>query len=145
MFPRLFLPSALLLFAAVATAQPQRARGNPLETVAKFLDLSQTQVDQLKDLLEERKAKTAGIRESLQKERADLREMMNSTSPNPTLVGEAYIRIHRLRQQLADAQQAFMDSFEKILSEEQKARLKAIQRARRIAPFLRAFRALWIN
>ncbi len=142
MLHRLVFPSVLLLCAGIATAQPRRVRGNPLETITKFLDLSQAQVEQLKDLIEKRKADTAPLRENLRQERVNLREMMKAAGPNPTLVGEIYIRIHSLRQQLADAKKAFVESFENILTDEQKAKLKAVHRLRRIAPFLRAFRGL---
>ncbi len=145
MLRKLVFPSVLLLYAGIATAQPQRSQGGHLETVAKFLDLSQAQVDQLKDLMEKRKADTAPLRENLRQQRENLREMMKAADPNPTPVGETYIQIHGLRQQLADAQKAFVEGFENILNDEQKARLKAVHRLRRMAPFLRAFRGLGLD
>ena len=144
MIRRLLIPSVMLLSAAIASAQQERPRGNPIEIVARFLDLSQAQVDQLKDLIEKRKAETAPIRENLREQSRSLRELMKSPAPNPTAVGESYIKIRDLRQQLREGQDAFMDSFEKILSEDQKAKLKAVQRGNRLAPFLRAFRRLWL-
>ncbi len=145
MLVRLVFPSVLLLCTGISTAQPRQPRGNPLETVAKFLDLSQAQVDQVKDLMEKRRTEAAPLRENLRLERSNLREMMKTAEPNPAIVGETYIRIHSLRQQLADAQRTFIESFENILNDEQKAKLRTIRRFRRIAPFLRAFRGIGLD
>ncbi len=142
MLRRILIPSVLFLTAGIASAQELRPRGNPIEIVTRFLDLSQAQVDQLKDLMEKRNTDTAPLREDLREESKNLQELMKSSAPNPATVGETYIRIRNLRQQLRAVQDAFSESFEKILNDEQKAKLKAIQRSLRAAPYLRAFRRL---
>jgi len=142
MMKRYLLPSFLLLTAGLALGQQARQREYPLQRMIKSLDLTDGQVQQLKDLLEKRRTEVAPLREQLRQEAGALRELLKGTDPNPAQVGQAAIKVHELRAQLAASQEAFLESFEGILTAEQKAKLKTVQQRRRSARMTGAFRRL---
>jgi len=138
MLRRFLLPSFLLVAAGLGMAQQSRSRAFPLQRAIKSLDLSEPQVQQLRDLMEKRRAESAPLWESLRQERKALQGLMNTADPNPTQVGQAYIRMRESRKQLAASQKAFRESFKGILTEEQRAKLESVQAGRRVRPLRRA-------
>lgn len=128
--------------AGDASAEDE-GRGCPpraLVVVARFLELDEAQRETWRGLLEERRTAAEPLREQLAATRRELAELLSQGGADPAEVGELTLEIHRLRSALRDVQQAYVQGFEAMLSDEQLAKLQFIRRAARVQPLVPAFR-----
>lgn len=112
-----------------------------LRVVARFLQLREDQVQELKRLLEMRREAIRPLLEAIREREKKLRELLESGGAASD-VGKLVIEIHQLYKQIAQAQKDFLSRFEALLDPEQRRRLGAIHLAARLQPLLPAFRAL---
>jgi Spy/CpxP family protein refolding chaperone len=110
------------------------------EAVIQFLELTDEQVAAWNALLETRRAAVEPLREQLQAVEEDLAELLQSENPDPAAVGTLVLAAQALREQIAAANQAYVDAFEALLTTEQATRLTLLRRAERAQPLFPAFR-----
>lgn len=110
------------------------------EVVIRFLELTPDQVTAWDVLLEARKAAAEPLREQLQAVEEQLRELLQGENPDPTAVGNLVLQGKALREQIAAANQAYVEGFEALLIGEQVDKLAFLRRAERAEPLFPAFR-----
>ena len=125
----------LVLGAAVGSAQPPPpAEGGPwtgrAHGLTRFLGLSEQQQDQVRKLMEERRAEHQALREKVEKNREELRQALESANPDPAAVGELAIEGHRLRQQGRALREAQDKAVREVLTGEQQVRFDALRALR---------------
>lgn len=126
---------ALVIGAGAGSAQPLPAgeRGRWMgraDHMARFLGLSEQQQDELRTLMEERRADHQGLREKLEKNREAMQQALESANPDPAAVGELAIEAHRLRQQERALREAQDEAIRELLTAEQRLRFDAMKALR---------------
>ena len=116
---------------------------SPIEIVVQFLQLRPDQVQELGQLLQARQAAVVPLLQGIQQRGRQLEALLNSGG-SPADVGMLIIQIHRLQQQVAQAQQDFLSKFMNLLDLEQQQRLEAIRIAAQLQPILPAFQQLYL-
>lgn len=110
------------------------------EVVIQFLELTPEQVTAWDALLETRKAAVEPLREQLRAVEEDLAELLEGENPDPAAVGTLVLQGKALREQIAAANQAYVEGFENMLEHPQLDRLEFLRRAERAEPLFPAFR-----
>lgn len=98
--------------------------GSP-QWIAKYLELSEAQIEQWKVIQEETRAAMAPILETRKANGERLRELLEGTNPDPTTVGTLVIQNHTLGAQIRDIHEAAQAKFIAILTPEQKTKFEA--------------------
>ncbi len=111
------------------------------QAVIGFLELAPEQVEQWDMLLAVRDETVTALREQLVPLEEQLRELLGEPDPDPVEVGQLTIQIHELREQIGEANRAYLAGFESMLEEEQAGRLVFLRRADRAKRLFPAFRA----
>jgi len=117
---------------------------NPLRVLARFLQLTEPQVANVRTLLDARKDIVEALMKQIPEKEKELQELLNSASPDPAAVGRAAIAIHDLRRQVDEARKGFAAGFEALLTAEQKTRVTTARQAARLQPVVGALRELGI-
>lgn len=104
-------------------AGPRMGRG---EGMARALGLSEAQKEQVKKLMEGRRAEHEALREQIEANSEQLKKALEVASPDPAGVGELAIEGHRLREQGRALREAQDKAVRAILTPEQQARFDAI-------------------
>ncbi len=123
-------------------SRPVPASPSPLRLLARFLQLSEEQVDGLRSLLEDRRAALEAVNLELDHKTEAWKELINAPTKDPLAIGNLAIEIHELRSQITEAHRIFRERFEALLSEEQVRKLRLLLRALEWEPVLRALREL---
>ena len=111
---------------------PRRSRA---EGMARILGLSEAQKDQVRQLMEGRRAEHEALREKVEKNREQMKEALEGANPDPVAVGELAIEGYRLREQGRALREAQDKAVRAILTPEQQARFDAMQAMRRPGEF----------
>ena len=117
---------------------------NPLRVLARFLQLTEQQVADVRTLLEARKDIIEPLMKQIPEKEKELQELLNSASPDPAAVGRVTIAIRDLRRQVDEARKDFAAGFEALLTAEQKTRVNTARQAARLQPVVGALRELGI-
>lgn len=138
---------AALVAAPWAVAQPPGAGHGPgfdaghrdhrghgrlhdLRFLARFLELTDQQIEQARALHESAGSQTQPIREELRATRGELKELLDTESPDPTRVGQLVLEGRDLRGELRQAREALFEDFRAILTPEQLEKLETLKEAR---------------
>lgn len=124
---------------AAEDGPPEHPRAK--EAIVEFLALTEDQVAQWDALLAVREAAVAPLREQLRATEAQLKELLQSESPDPGAVGTLVLSGKTLREGIAAAHKDYVVGFEALLNPEQRGKLGALRRAARLAPLVPAFGA----
>ena len=127
------LAACALFLTGLAGAQEPRQRPNrrpsPDEAVKTILDLSEAQLQELKDLRnsvnEQRRASATEIRRLQQSQR----ELLQQSPPDAVALADILVQQQSLRQQLQDESKAFRDAAMNLLTASQKEKVEQIQEA----------------
>ena len=103
-----------------------------LVRLARYLDLSEEQRTEARDIFTAAHDQAAPIRQQVRDLRDQLREALAAEPPDPTAVGNLVVAIHAAREQLHGIRESALDQFMAILTETQRLRLDALRDARRI-------------
>lgn len=130
---RLTVLAAFLLVASGGASAQEPPRPNPRpspdEAVKTILDLSDAQLQEIKDLrasfLEQQKEIGSQLRVLQQKRR----EILQSSPPDAVALADLLIREENLRKQIQDENKAFRDTALNLLTASQKEKVEAIQEA----------------
>ena len=110
------------------------------EVVVRLLGLTAEQVTAWDALLETRRAAVEPLRAELQATEKELAELLQGENPDAAAVGTLVLKAKALREQIAAANEAYVDGFEALLTEEQKGKLAFLRRAERAQELFPAFR-----
>jgi Spy/CpxP family protein refolding chaperone len=102
---------------------PRMGRG---EGMARALGLTDTQKEQVRKLMEGRRAEHEALREQIEANAEQLKKALDVANPDPTGVGELAIEGHRLREQGKALRQAQDKAVRALLTPEQQVRFDAI-------------------
>ncbi len=141
--PSLALLFGLCFFAGRTAAQnPSPPNVPPIRIIADFFVLTAPQLDEIKGLLETRRAAVEPLAKQIDAKEKELGELIRSSNPDASTLGSLMIEIHGLREQLNRAHKEFIVGFEGVLTDEQKNKLNAVRRAARLDPVIHAMREL---
>jgi hypothetical protein len=129
----------------LALVAPLHAQQGPIanqgqQQVVRFLGLDEQQVTKWNELLDARGQAVKALRDQIKGLEEQLRAELAKATPDAAVVGGLVIQIKGLRDQIEPANQAYLDGFEAMLTEEQAGKLGAVRRAARLEPLLPAFR-----
>lgn len=105
-------------------------RLHDLRFLARFLELTDEQIEQARTLHETARDQTQPIREDLRANRGVLRELLDAEAPDPVQVGRLVLDSHDLRGQLRDTRETLFEDFQAILTPEQLEKLETFRDAR---------------
>jgi Spy/CpxP family protein refolding chaperone len=131
-------PRPEIPMAGMQAGDPDAPRARA--AVIEFLGLTDEQVAAWDALLETRKTAVEPLREELQAIEQELLGLLQGESPDPAAVGGLVLQAKALREQIAAANQAYIDGFEALLTAEQATKLTLLRRAERAQPLFPAFR-----
>lgn len=132
------LAMALLVGGSIAGAQPPAPDGpggrgpDGPRRLARILDLTDTQKEQLKTVLEQYRPQMQALRDETRDNRARLREALASPQPDPTTVGEIVIEEHDLRGKSRALHEEVEKAIQSFLTPEQQSKQAILQEARRL-------------
>lgn len=140
---KLILTTMILALAVPVFAQQGGAEGpRPIEVVSRFLQLTPDQVNQWNVLLTTREAAVEPLQRQIVEAERQIGELLKGDNPDPAAVGALVITIKQLREQIAAANDAYVEGFEALLTTEQADKLAFIRKAARVEPILPAFRVV---
>ncbi len=119
--------------AGIAQPPPPGERGpwmGRADRMAKFLGLSQQQQDQIRKLMEDRRADHQALWDKLKKNRDAMKQALESANPDPTAVGELAIEAHQLHQQAQVLRDAQDKAIRDLLTPDQKVKFDAMKAMR---------------
>lgn len=91
--------------------------------IAKALDLTVSQQAAARQLHQEAADKVKPLREQHREQMAEVHELLDTASPDPTVVGQKLIAAHATRDQIKAIHEDTMTRFSALLNAEQKAKL----------------------
>jgi hypothetical protein len=100
-----------------------------IQRVRSTLSLSEVQVSALKTLLTMRDQTTQQALQSLGERQRKLEELNGQTNPNPTDIGQAFLAVREVQDQLKSAGDKFRTDFKALLSADQRSSLEKLQTA----------------
>lgn len=96
--------------------------GFPLSRIARFLDLSESQLEQARSLHEELVAAARPLHEDARRLHEELRGLLNGDAPDPAAVGARVLEIHEIREQGRLLRQELEADFSALLTPAQRER-----------------------
>ncbi|HEY6064552.1 MAG TPA: Spy/CpxP family protein refolding chaperone [Thermoanaerobaculia bacterium] len=134
---RQLAPAMALLFAlgvAVASAQDDSHRHGRMGPFGMHglarLDLTEAQKADVKRIMESRKATFETLRERIRADRDALDSVADSSSPNTSAVGAAYLKVRADREAMRAEHKATMDQIRSVLTPEQQQKLDTMKQER---------------
>jgi periplasmic protein CpxP/Spy len=139
---RKFAPAMALLFTVgvtLASAEDSRlgrkgmghGMGGGILRGLSRLNLTDDQKAEVRRIMDARRATFEALHAKIDADAQALREAADGSSPDPAVVGAAYLRVHADRKALRAEKQAAMDQVRSILTPEQKERLDSMRENRK--------------
>ena len=114
----------------------------PPAVVAAFLGLTASQAAQFGGLLGQSQAALGGLQQQIAALQAQLDSLVSEPNPDPAAIGNLFLQIHALGQQVAQTIQSFQSQFAALLTAEQAQKVQAVTQAAQLQPVVGAFVAL---
>jgi Spy/CpxP family protein refolding chaperone len=105
--------------------------GPPIERLARFLALTDEQIEAAKAIREATEAQVAPIRQAQKALHEELRTLLDAEAPDATAVGEVAIELHEGREQIHALREQAKADFEALLTAEQRDKLERLKDVRR--------------
>ncbi|HEX7421331.1 MAG TPA: periplasmic heavy metal sensor [Thermoanaerobaculia bacterium] len=131
----------VMLHSPLARAQDANLP-EPVMVVANVLQLTESQVQGLVKMIQDRDAAIRPLVETLQAEHAALATLLDTPGADPAKVGQAVLDIHNGEKHVSEIAQGAAATFAATLTDEQRQRMQSIIQAAQIAQVLPAFKAL---
>ena len=141
----LMLVAALLLGgigAASAQMGPPGDGPDPVRLAARFLNLSDGQLEQWGDILRRRQGAVQPIAGEIQRLERELHRLLSTDAPDPAAVGQVVIRTSELRRQIQEIVQASGAELLATLGDEQISLVDEVAEAAPLVPAVHSFQAL---
>ena len=113
----------------------------PVQIVANVLELSESQVVSWVDLLRARETAVRPLQQELQAKQQAIAAALQSSSPDPAVVGVLVVAAHTIELQIAAIVQQTTSQFEETLSDEQREKLNNLREVAHVCPVVPAFQA----
>jgi Spy/CpxP family protein refolding chaperone len=110
--------------------RPARRAGRGYAALAEYLGLTDQQKTEWRALHEQRREQMKPMMEEGRALRTKLREALNATSPDPTVVGEATLALEAHHKKVQAEREAVRQKLEAVLDPAQREKLKAFEAAR---------------
>jgi len=133
MFRRTIIISSLLLAMTGTTVLAQGRRGRAagrggfpaqrIERLQQRLNLTDSQMNGIRALAENRRKEMELLRQDLQQKRQALRRSIEQPNPNPSDVGNATLALKETRERARDIHQRFMSGVKALLTPDQLQKL----------------------
>ena len=133
MFRRTIIISSLLLAMAGTAVLAQGRRGRAagrggfpaqrIERLQQRLNLTDSQMNGIRALAENRRKEMELLRQDLQQKRQALRRSIEQPNPNPSDVGNATLALKETRERARDIHQRFMSGVKGLLTPDQLQKL----------------------
>jgi len=115
------------LAAATQSDRPHRPRCNDLRAIARFVQLTEEQVQQTRAIYQALRQTVEPLREQIPPLREELAALLDTDNPAAGQVGQIVIDIDSLQDQIEEAKEAAEGEFEALLTPEQSARWEHFQ------------------
>ncbi len=112
---------------------------NPVEVVARYLNLSEEQVELWLGILDDFRISQNELINQIRPLEENLRNLLNSGNPEPQEVGNLVIKIDLLRKEMKENEEIYRDNFKALLNEEQLEKYVLLKSAFKLAPLFPAF------
>lgn len=133
----------MLLAATVAGALAAQAPApTPAQALTSYLGLQDSQIESLRQLHRQHAQTMQAMMAELTAKQRALREQLDRGSTEPMALGKALLEIESLRKRLMQAQEAVRSQALNLLSSGQRAKLDALEQARKLEPAVRQAEAL---
>lgn len=139
------LAGCLLLGPTLVAAAPHPGPMNgpdPARFAARFLDLSDSQVQAWRAIIEARDEATRPIAREVERREQELRGLLDADAPDPAAVGVLLVAIDDLRDQIDAIRQSSGQELLGTLDEDQLLRVDDAAVAAPLVPAVHSFRAL---
>ena len=128
---RTIIISSLLVALAGTSVLAQGKRrqgrgGSPVQRIERLqqkLNLSDSQMNGIRALGENRRQEMESLRQELQKKRQALRQLLRERNPNPNDVGNATLALKQTRERAREINQRFTSGVKSLLTPEQLQKL----------------------
>ena len=130
---------ALLCAAPIFAQQP-----DPVSVIAHVLELSDDQVKAWADILHAREAAIQPIAQQAQAKQQALQEALSAQNPDPVAIGNIFIDLRKLQDQIGAINADSATKFQHLLSDDQAQRLEGIRGASGVCPIVPALQATGI-
>jgi hypothetical protein len=134
---RFALILCVLLFSSPIFAQ----QPDPVSVVAHVLELSDDQLKAWSVILHTREAALQPIAQQAQAKQEALGHALADPNPDPVAIGNAFIELHKLQEQVGVVNAQGATDFQHLLSEDQMQRLDGIRGAAQVCPIVPALQA----
>ena len=115
--------SAVLAQGLRGKAGRNRLAGGGSARLQQRLNLTDTQVNGIRALQENRRKETQALRQEIQPQRQALLQLLRQPNPNPTDVGNATLAVRQSRERRRDIDQRFTTGFKFLLTPDQLQKL----------------------
>ncbi len=133
----------MLLVATMAAALAAQAPAPPgPDALKSYLGLQDSQIESLRQLRQQHAQATQSMLAELAAKQQALREQLDRGSTDAAALGKALLEIESLRKRLTDASQALRTQAVGVLTGDQRAKLEALEQARKLEPAIRQAEAL---
>ena len=133
---KLSFPSALLLTIASAWAQPGQWFYQPLGQVKDFVQLSDSQLQTILTNNDEYNRRSSGKQSRIQEVQTEIAQETGKENLDPMALGVRYAEVESICREMKSQATAYQKKNVDVLTDPQKARLKILEDALKLAPVL---------
>ena len=126
----------LLVCSPIFAQQP-----DPVSVISHVLELSDDQVTAWSTILHAREAAMQPIAQQAQAKQEAIGKALADPNPDPVAIGNAFIEMHKLQEQIGVVNAQAATDFQHLLSEDQMQRLDGIRGAAGVCPIVPALQA----
>lgn len=126
----------LLCCSPIFAQQP-----DPVSVITHVLELSSDQVTAWTTILHAREAAMQPIAQQVQAKQEALGKALADENPDPVAIGNAFIELRRLQQQMGVVNAQAATDFQHLLNDDQMQRLEGIRGAAQVCPIVPALQA----
>lgn len=129
-----FLLLAPLAFGQVTPGSPGQISDSPFDKIKAYLNLDPRQIDSLKQIQESKAKAEAAVLAQIENKQGALAVELQSSTPNPAIVGQLTIDIRNLTKQLPIAGAPYRTSAINLLTADQRTKLNTLAIAAKLIP-----------
>ena len=131
-----------LMFCVLLVCSPIFAQQpDPVSVITHVLELSDDQVTAWGKILHAREDAMQPIAQQAQAKQEALGKALADPNPDPLAIGNAFIEMHKLQEQIGVINAQAATDFQHLLNEEQMQRLEGIRGAAQVCPIVPALQA----
>lgn len=134
----------MILFAGVLSAQgprgPRAQGAPPMDELKTYLGLNDTQLEQIRQTRQSFRESMRPLVQEMAAKQRTLRDQIAQGSPDAAAAGKLLVEIDALRKQIRAKHESAQSETAAVLTADQRAKLKALEDAAKLAPMIRQAR-----